>query len=625
MATILLKPVDPCSTCVGWNWGKTGYVPASGTGENGVLVVAEAGGEHEAIEGMPLVGKAGHYLWQQLARVGIEREGFRCHNALSCRPPNNKLSKQPYEDAVIAHCSPLLDATISDMRQKCRENGRTFVIVTLGQIAFRRILGLNQKDALLREDYLCYPIYSERYQAWVLAVDHPSYLMRGNNHLVPVLQYGFKRALEIAETGLTLDTHDYLLDPAPATFAGWVRDYLVQLDHDRDNTFLSYDIETPYKQGKSEGELANEESDDYQILRVSFAYRPNEAVSVPWQADYLPYLEELFASGGKKVGWNSAGYDDPRIMARVPINGDRLDGMLCWHVLNSALDKSLGFVTPFYVKTTGMWKHLADSQPAFYNAKDADMALRNFLGIKADLERANLWPVYERHVVQLNRALTYMSGKGVLRDEVMRSGAEKQLSDLLDVTELQMEAAVPIAARRMKVYKKQPKVVTQEMVCEEKSYPVDACTSCGLLKPGRWKRHSVLCSGKDVVSLPMPQKVWLQPLEFKVSKLGLTNYQRAMCHQAVTDRRTQKVTFDESAIMKLMKTHPADLLYPLILKFRHYQKLLTTYVGITQPDGRIRGGMTTGSDGVIRCMYTHNPSTLRLACQNPNMQQLPRG
>ncbi len=580
---ILLKPIDPCSTCVGWGWGKTGYVPASGSGENGVLVVAEAAGENEAIEGMPLVGKAGHYLWQQLVRAGIERDGFRCHNALSCRPPNNKLSKQPYEDAVITHCSPLLDATIADMREKCTANGRTFVIITLGQIAFRRVLGLSTKDPLLREDYLCYPIRSEKYGAWVIAVDHPSYLMRGYNHLVPVLQYGFKRALEIASDGLVLDTPNYLLDPSPATFGQWCRDYLAHCESHPRDTFLSYDIETPYKAGKSEGELGNvEDADDYQILRVSFAYKPNEAVSVPWRAEYLPFLEELFTSDGSKVGWNSAGYDDPRIMARVPINGDRLDGMLCWHVLNSALDKSLGFVTPFYVKTTGMWKHLADSQPAFYNAKDADMALRNFIGIKQDLERAQLWPVYERHVVQLNRALTYMSSKGVLRDEVMRSGAEKQLSDLLDVTELQMEAAVPVAARRMKVYKKQPKLVTQEMVCEERMYPVDTCALCGLLKPGRWKKHSTLCSGKDVVSLPQPQKVWLEPLEFKVSKLGLTNYQRAMCHQAVTDRRTQKVTFDESAIMKLMKHHPNDPLYPKILEHREYQKLLSTYIGTTE-------------------------------------------
>jgi DNA polymerase I-like protein with 3'-5' exonuclease and polymerase domains len=34
--------------------------------------------------------------------------------------------------------------------------------------------------------------------------------------------------------------------------------------------------------------------------------------------------------------------------------------------------------------------------------------------------------------------------------------------------------------------------------------------------------------------------------------------------------------------------------------------------------------MPTGSDGCIHTLYTHNPSTLRLASQNPNLQNLPR-
>lgn len=38
----------------------------------------------------------------------------------------------------------------------------------------------------------------------------------------------------------------------------------------------------------------------------------------------------------------------------------------------------------------------------------------------------------------------------------------------------------------------------------------------------------------------------------------------------------------------------------------------------------IRGGMRTGRDGRVHTSYTHNPSTLRLASQGPNLQNLPR-
>lgn len=38
----------------------------------------------------------------------------------------------------------------------------------------------------------------------------------------------------------------------------------------------------------------------------------------------------------------------------------------------------------------------------------------------------------------------------------------------------------------------------------------------------------------------------------------------------------------------------------------------------------IKGGMPTGPDSRIRTTYNHNPSTLRLASQHPNLQNLPR-
>lgn len=621
---IRFQKLPHCSNCVGSKWPDKGFVPASGSGENGVLVVAEACGEHEQIEGMPLVGKAGYYLWQQLKRIDIDREGFKCHNVLSCRPPFNKLSEMSYEEDAISYCSPLLDTTIREMREQHASSGKTFVIVTLGQIAFRRILGLSKKDPLLREDYLCYPIWSEKYGAWIIATDHPSYLMRGYNHKVPVLQFAFKRALEIAESGLKLDDHQYLLDPPPGTLQEWLRGYERALTSDPQGTFLSYDIETPYKQGQSEDALAKEEDgEDYRILRISFAYKPNEAISIPWQASYLPYIEELFKSPGPKVGWNSANYDDPRILQHMEIRGDRLDGMLCWHVLNSALDKALGFVTPFYVPTTGMWKHLSDSQPAFYNAKDADMALRCFLGIRRDLIKNKQWETLDRHVIQLNRVLTYMTGKGVKLDQNGRAAAEGKLQDLLDATELHMEAVVPQEARKIKLLKKAPKDLTGWTESTQ-DFPVEYCSSCGLQKPKRWKKHLTLCSGRDISSFMEPFPVWVRPLEFKVSKLSLTNYQKAMRHQAIINRKEGKITFDEKAILKLIKNHPQDLLYPRILEHREYQKLLSTYIGITQPDGSIRGGMSTGRDGRIHTLYTHNPSTLRLASQNPNLQNLPR-
>jgi len=559
----------------------------------------EAAGEHEAREGMPTVGKAGGYLWQQLARVGLEREPFRIHNVLSCQPPNNKLAGMPYEIAAVACCAPLLDDTIHQHVAQAKANGRHPTILALGVPAFKRIMGLGAKDLILKESYHTYPFWADKYSCWVIPAFHPSFIMRGNHQYTPTLQFAAQRAVDIARDGLALETPIYLLDPNAATFAQWAQDYLRTLE-EHPETPLSYDIETPYKKGKKEDQLTLvEEGESYIILRCGFSYRPGEGVSVPWTAEYRPTLEALFASPGPKVGWNSSSFDEPRVRAQMAVEGDQLDAMLMWHILNSALDKDLGFVTPFYVKTVGLWKHLSDSAPALYNCYDADMCLRNYLGIKQNLIENKQWSVFERHVVELNRVLHYMSKQGVPLDQERRLEAEKQLTALLDEVERQMEAAVPQEARTFKVYKKTPKDTTG-MVQVEREIPTKICPACGEIKP--LKAHGKVCQGEVVVQ-PYPALLWAKPLEFKVSIKGLSNYQKALKHQAIMDRRKNKTTFNKNAIKALIKKYPKDPLYPIIDRHRELQKLKGTYVGTTLENGQIHGGLKVGLDGRVHTTY----------------------
>lgn len=630
---MILKP-DHCRSCVGWSWGCGGYVPADGTGDNGCLVVLEAAGADEELSGIPTVGQAGQYLWNQLHRVGVEREGFRIHNVLSCRPPANKLSKMPYEAAAINHCAPLLDATITDHVTHCKQVGKTPVIIALGKIAFKRLMGVTDRDEVMKESNLAYPFWSHKYNSWIISTHHPSHLMQGKQHLTPLLTYVFERALEIAADGLQLDSLNYIEDPDAWSFQMWVDDYKRAIQADS-SLILSYDIETPYKQGKDEADITRSEDGDGAILRCSFSYRPGHSVSVPWRSSYYPALADIFASNGSKVGWNNSQFDAPKIKEYFPINGDDIDAMLAWHVLNSSFPKGLGFVTPFYAQRFPMWKHLSREKPAFYNAADADAALRCWLGIKADLQRNNLWEVFNRHVTEVHRVFKYMSDKGVLLDQQMRRDAELQLAGMLAGIEDAMEAAIPLAAKRLKVFKKAPKDTTG-MLQVDGLAKVAVCPNCGMIgvKADHFKSIGKKrlakgeidnsCHGFKAQKQEIKQQLWAVPLEWKASKLGLTNYQAAAKHAPVFDRKKGKTTYDESAMMRLMKKYPGDTLYPLILDHREKQKLLGTYIGITQPNGIIKGGMPIGVDGYVHTQFTSNPSTLRSASQNPNLQNLPR-
>lgn len=617
---MLPKPTS-CSDCVLANsphGNMVGYVPASGTGKNGVLIIAEAAGKEEVSVGEPLVGKSGYTLWQDLKRVDIEREDFMLHNVLSCRPPDNKLVKMAYEKEAISKCAPLLDDTIVKARDIAKANGKTFVIITLGVTAFKRVLGLDsKKDAALfkAKHYYSYPFWSDTYSAWVFNAPHPAFLVRGKTYLWPVVRFVFKRALEVAKDGMRLAEPDYLLDPQAVVFDEWVAGYEQELARVPDSP-LSYDIETPYKKKvKDEEELSKEEGDlpdDHIILRIGFSYwnsasNTTSTVSIKWSAEFMAAIERLFQMANYVLGWNSDKYDYVRVRRYVDIRGIGLDGMVAWHILNTSLPKALGFVTPYYNQSVLMWKHLADDQPAFYNAKDAEMALLNFIGIKKDLVTNRLWHVYERHWIELYKAIKYMTGVGVLRDNQMRQDAETTMSTLLDQIEVRMEAAVPDNARDVKIYKTMPKMAKAiyELYPEPRSeddkvklsallkesaeglfeltqdYPVDVCSACGLTRPAKWKKHAGLCGG-PATTISIPQTVWGRYLDFKISKKRMTSYQASFAHQAVRDRKEHKVTFNADAIEVLMKKYPNDKLYPEILKHRKVNKLISTYVGVTR-------------------------------------------
>lgn len=603
-------------------------------GHPGVLLVGEALGEEEEIVGIGFQGRSGQYLFSNLQRVGIERTDVSITNVLWCRPPNNKLVGMPYESKCIGHCAPNLDNCIQEGWKRAHDAGKTFVIVTLGKTAFKRVMGLTEHHPIMKADYLGYPFWSPQYSAWVLACDHPSYLMRGNHHLLSILQWTVKRAIEIRDNGLTLQAPSYILDPTPIEFSRWVDECIAQ------SGVISYDIETPYKQGTDEEEVSKSDDEDYTILRCSFSWKPGYACSVPWRAEYLADLKRLFAGPNSMLGWNSDNYDAPRVSKHCTINGDQIDGMLAWHVLNSALPKGLGFVTPFYAKNASMWKHLSSAEPAFYNAKDADMALQIWLGVEKDLKEHRLWDVFDRHVIKLNRIFSYMSAQGMLFDSAARDAAEAIVAKQLNDTQALMEVQVPVEARALKVYKKEPKSTTgmiqvrgtrktkQCPHCKEIDVKAAHFKSIGkkLLKQGEPERA---CFGLKAVAVTIAASLWAMPLEFKISPLSLTRYQSVKGHKEieVPDRnhatRTRKVTFDEKAILKLTKKYPKDQLYPLILEFRGLQKLLSTYLGITV-DGKVQGGMPVDADGRIRTKFTHNPSTLRSASQSPNLQNLPR-
>ncbi|MGH7883175.1 MAG: uracil-DNA glycosylase family protein [Candidatus Dormibacteraceae bacterium] len=107
---------------------RTQAVPGVGSIEAEVMLVGEAPGHQEDIQGKPFVGPAGKLLDTLLGRIGLNREKVFISNVLKCRPPQNR-DPRPEEAET---CLPYLRHQFKLVQPKA--------VVILGRHALERML-----------------------------------------------------------------------------------------------------------------------------------------------------------------------------------------------------------------------------------------------------------------------------------------------------------------------------------------------------------------------------------------------------------------------------------------------------------------------------------------------------
>ncbi len=134
------------------------------------LIVGEAPGENEDIQGEPFVGQAGKLLDNMLRAVKVNGQSLGRHsnvfiaNVLKCRPPANR-NPSPEE---VAMCQPYLQRQIALLQPK--------VIVAMGRFAVQALLGSAEPLGKLRGRMHAVPDGSTT--APVVVTYHPAYLLR---------------------------------------------------------------------------------------------------------------------------------------------------------------------------------------------------------------------------------------------------------------------------------------------------------------------------------------------------------------------------------------------------------------------------------------------------------------
>lgn len=86
-----------------------------------IVLVGEAPGKNEDLQGLPFVGAAGKFLDEMLEMIGLKRQDIYITNIVKYRPPNNRDPLPEEKDAFL----PILRSQLAVIQPK--------LIVTLGR------------------------------------------------------------------------------------------------------------------------------------------------------------------------------------------------------------------------------------------------------------------------------------------------------------------------------------------------------------------------------------------------------------------------------------------------------------------------------------------------------------
>ena len=132
-----------------------------------LMLIGEAPGYNEDMQGKPFVGKAGQLLDKIFASVGFSRKDIYICNTLKCRPPENR---NPLPDEKEA-CWEYLKAQIDIIQPK--------IILLCGNVAVQSILGNAGGITKIRGKW--FEGGEIVHGAKLMPIFHPSYLLRNDS------------------------------------------------------------------------------------------------------------------------------------------------------------------------------------------------------------------------------------------------------------------------------------------------------------------------------------------------------------------------------------------------------------------------------------------------------------
>lgn len=256
----------------------------SGEGRKKVLIIAEAPGKEEDVQGTQLVGKTGRYFRKVLKELGYDLDrDFWKMNAINCRPPKNRNPKIVELNA----CRPMIEKALAELQPRS--------IITLGKYGW---LGLMNKrlsgriSSISISGWVGERIPDQEWLCWICPTYHPAYIVRNDwdEALVSMWKSHLDKAVKWAQRRIPV--YDWsskieITEQLPKAIE-WLREIKGKWD------IVAFDYETtglkPHRRG-------------HQIVAISFSNGEKSYAFPYFENDsFRQELETLLRVGTKLIG-----------------------------------------------------------------------------------------------------------------------------------------------------------------------------------------------------------------------------------------------------------------------------------------------------------------------------------
>lgn len=157
----LAEQVSACVAC-DLHATRTQTVFGEGNQQADWLIIGDAPGTEEDLQGRPFLGQGGELLTAMIEAMGLKREQVYITNSLKCRPPE---SRDPNEEEIMA-CHVFLKRQIELLKPK--------VILAVGRVAAHNLLQSKEPMKTMRGQAFSYKDTGIP----VVVTYHPAYLLR---------------------------------------------------------------------------------------------------------------------------------------------------------------------------------------------------------------------------------------------------------------------------------------------------------------------------------------------------------------------------------------------------------------------------------------------------------------